>query len=128
MPRSLPGRRFSGIAAIVLVAVAMALVLQPNGCNQTAHLALVTALFDGSPRIDRYAAETCDTSFIDGHYYAAKAPGLALLTVPWYAALRLAGLAVGDRPRAPRWPEAMVEVPRRAPWRVAVWGATLAAL
>ena len=106
----------------------MALVLQPPGCNQTAHLALVTSLLDGTPSIDRYAAETCDTAFIEGRYYAAKAPGLALLTLPWYAGVRLAGVAVGDRPRAPRWPEAMLELPRRATWQVSLWGATLAAL
>ena len=106
----------------------MALVLQPPGCNQTAHLALVTSLLDGTPSIDRYAAETCDTAFIDGRYYAAKAPGLALLTLAWYAGVRLAGLAVGDRPRAPRWPEAMLELPRRATWQVSLWGAALAAL
>ena len=106
----------------------MALVLQPTGCNQTAHLALVTSLRDGTPSIDRYAAETCDTAFIDGRYYAAKAPGLALLTLPWYAGLRLAGAAVDDRPRALRWPAAMLELPRRATWQVSLWGATLAAL
>jgi len=78
--------------------------------------------------IDRYAAETCDTAFIEGRYYAAKAPGLALLTLPWYAGVRLAGVAVGDRPRAPSWPEAMLELPRRATWQVSLWGATLAAL
>ena len=58
----------------------------------------------GSPRIDAYAAETCDTAYIDGHYYAAKAPGLALASFPWYGALRLAGLAVGRAPRASSWP------------------------
>jgi hypothetical protein len=105
----------------------MGLVLQPSGCNQTAHLALVKSLVDGNPRIDRYAAETCDTAYIDGHYYAAKAPGLALLTAPWYGVLRVAGLAVDDRPTGSRWPEAMLELPRRATWQVTLWGATLAA-
>jgi hypothetical protein len=105
----------------------MALVLQPSGCNQTAHLALVKSLVDGTPRIDRYAAETCDTAYIDGHYYAAKAPGLALLTVPWYAGLRLVGIAVDNRPTGSRWPDAMLELPRRATWQVSLWGATLAA-
>ena len=124
-----PGRRsLAGIAAICLVGVAAALVLQPVGCNQTAHLGLVKALTDGTPRIDAYAAETCDTAYIDGHYYAAKAPGLALASFPWYGALRLAGLAVGQAPRASSWPEAMLELPRRATWQVSIVGATLAAL
>ncbi len=124
-----PGRRsLAGIAAICLVGIAAALVLQPVGCNQTAHLALVKALTDGTPRIDAYAAETCDTAYIDGHYYAAKAPGLALAGFPWYGALRLAGLAVGQAPRASSWPEAMLQLPRRATWQVSIVGATLAAL
>jgi hypothetical protein len=124
-----PGRRsLAGIAAIVLIALAAALILQPPGCNQTAHLGLVKALTDGTPRIDEYAVETCDTAYIDGHYYAAKAPGLALLTVPWYGALRLTGLAIDQAPRASTWPEAMVELPRRATWQVGLFGATLAAL
>jgi hypothetical protein len=110
------------------VGIAAALVLQPVGCNQTAHLGLVKALTDGTPRIDAYAAETCDTAYIDGHYYAAKAPGLALASFPWYGALRLAGLAVGQAPRASSWPEAMLQLPRRATWQVSIVGATLAAL
>ena len=107
----MPRRRFAdgalrASAPSCLVAVAAALVLQPSGCNQTAHLALVKSLYDGTPRIDRYAGETCDTAYIDGHYYAAKAPGLALLTLPWYAGapargprrrLRADGLARGRR-------------------------------
>ena len=98
------------------------------GCNQTAHLGLVKALSDRTPRIDAYAAETCDTAYIDMHYYAAKAPGLALATTPWYGALRLAGLAVDRAPSASSWPEGMLELPRRATWQVSVFGATLAAL
>ena len=110
-----PGRRsLAGIAAICLVGVAAALILQPVGCNQTAHLALVKALTNGTPRIDEYAAESCDTAYIDGHYYAAKAPGLALASFPWYGMLRLAGLAVDQTPRASGWPEAMLELPAAA--------------
>jgi len=117
-----------GVCSVCLVAVAGALVLQPNGCNQTAHFALVKSLYDGTARIDRYAGETCDTAYIDGHYYAAKAPGLAVLTLPWYAGLRLARLAVDARPTGSRWPDGMLELPRRATWQVTLFGATLAAL
>jgi hypothetical protein len=120
-------RRIASYGAVCLVAVAGALVLQPVGCNQTAHLALVKSLYDGSPRIDRYAAETCDTAYIDGRYYAAKAPGLALLSEPWYAGLRLVGLTVDHAPSGARFPRAMLELPRTATWQVSLWGATLAA-
>jgi hypothetical protein len=121
-------RSRAGVAAICLVGVAAALVFQPVGCNQTAHLALVEALTRGTPRIDAYAAQTCDTAYIDGHYFAAKAPGLALATAPWYGALRIAGLAVDHAPATSRWPQAMLELPRRATWQVSIVGATLAAL
>ena len=127
MRGALRGRRLASYGAICLVAVAGALVLQPVGCNQTAHLALVKSLYDGSPRIDRYSGETCDTAYIDGHYYAAKAPGLALLSEPWYAGLRLVGLAVDPAPSDARYPQAMLELPRTATWQVSLWGATLAA-
>lgn len=108
--------------------MAAALVLQPSGCNQTAHLALVKALHDGTPKIDRYAGETCDTAYIDGHYYAAKAPGLALLTEPWYAALRVVGLDAEPHASGLAYPEGMLALPRTATWQVSLWGATLAAL
>jgi hypothetical protein len=45
----------AGFIAICLVAVGSALVLQPSGCNQAAHLALVKSLYDGTLVIDRYA-------------------------------------------------------------------------
>ena len=121
-------RRAAEYGAICLVVVAAALVLQPSGCNQTAHFALVKALHDGTPKIDRYAGETCDTAYIDGHYYAAKAPGLALLTEPWYAALRVVGLDAEPHASGLAYPEGMLALPRVATWQVSLWGATLAAL
>jgi hypothetical protein len=117
--------RALGPAAVVLVAIAAVLVLQPPGCNQTAHLALVKALVDGTPRIDRYETQTCDDAYIDGHFYAAKAPGLALLTAPWYALLEVTGLSLADTTRGLPWPAAMVELRREATWHASVWGATL---
>ncbi|MGH3017135.1 MAG: hypothetical protein ACRDLU_02030 [Gaiellaceae bacterium] len=63
----------------------MASLVQGPGWNQKAHLALVKALADGTPVIDRYRAGTGDLAFSDGHYYSAKAPGIALLAVgPYY--------------------------------------------
>ena len=121
-------RRAAEYGAICLVVVAAALVLQPSGCNQTAHFALVKALHDGTPTIDRYAGETCDTAYIDGHYYAAKAPGLALLTEPWYTALRVVGLDAEPHASGLAYPEGMLALPRVATWQVSLWGATLAAL
>ena len=39
------------------------------------------------PKIDAYHWETRDKSWYQGHYYAVKGPGLALLTLPLYEAL-----------------------------------------
>ena len=99
-------RRF-GLGAIALLALGWLSLMQAPGANQNAHFALVRSLADGSPRIDRYRNETGDTAYVDGHYYAAKAPGLALATVPWYLGLRAAGVANSNASRfdnARSWP------------------------
>lgn len=121
-------RRRLELLAIVAVSLAAGLLQHPPGDNQTAHLALVKALFDGTPRIDRYADETADDSFIDGHYYTAKAPGLALFTEPWYATLRLLHLDVANPAADKGAPAAFLEMPRSAIWQVGIAGATLPVL
>lgn len=91
----LTSRRLA-VAAILALTLAAAIVRQESGPNQAAHYALVRALASGTAEID--PRETIDAAFVDGRYYAAKAPGLAMLVVPWYAVLRVAGLQ--DDPRA----------------------------
>lgn len=83
-------RRWVAVAAILALTLAAAILRQESGPNQAAHYALVRALASGTAEID--ARETIDAAFVNGHYYAAKAPGLAMLTVPWYAVLRAGGL------------------------------------
>ncbi len=57
--------------------------------NQNSRLNLVLALVDdGTPRIDRYVANTGDYALFAGHAYTDKPPGLSFLGVPVYAALR----------------------------------------
>jgi len=102
--------------------------MQGPGSNQNAHLALVKSLAAGTPKVDRYRTETPDVSYIDGHYYTAKAPGLALATEPWYLALDGVGLAVKDRVSHLPFPEAMARVPRSALWELGIIGAVLPAL
>lgn len=117
-------RRF----AVVLVALTIAwgAVLVDPGPNQNSHLARVTALAHNTPRIDRYHHWTRDTAYWHGHYYAAKAPGLAVATLPWYFALRATGLLVHGPPPSVPWPAAEeVKMPRTAPWELALWGALL---
>jgi len=118
------------LLAVFLAGAALAYgsLLQPPGCNQTAHYALVQSLDRGTPRIDLFHQETCDTAYVGGHYFAAKAPGLALATLPWFEALRAFGLAPRNPLVAAHYPVAMVALPRRALWQVGLFGAALPGL
>jgi hypothetical protein len=92
--------RRAGLLALVACALAYAWPLQGTGFNQNSHYALVRALADGTPQIDRTRFEVGDLSTddvirLEGHVYANKAPGLAFATLPLYLVLDAAGL-VGD--------------------------------
>jgi hypothetical protein len=78
--------------ALVCLGLAYASVAQGIGWNQLAHYSLVRALADGTAVIDKYRDETGDVSWHDGHYYAAKAPGLAFATLPAFVVLDVTGL------------------------------------
>lgn len=81
------GRRraaWPGIAAIVLVAVAAVSRVPESGWNAEAHFALVQSLADGRPTIDDHLNQSGDIAFVDGHFYAAKSPGLAMFSLPSY--------------------------------------------
>ena len=84
-------RRRSGLAALAVLAFAWALVMQSLGWAQTSYFALVKALNDGTAQIDAYHWETRDKSWINGHFFSVKAPGLPALLVPPYAALKALG-------------------------------------
>ena len=59
--------------------------------NSNSRLALVWAMVDeGRVQIDTYEDTTKDIAYVGGHYYSDKAPGLSLLAVPVYAAVKLA--------------------------------------
>ncbi len=69
----------------VLVAAGVAFVLplrQPN-CNTASHYATLQTLAAGQRTIDAIHGESCDISWWHGHYYANKAPGVALFALPW---------------------------------------------
>jgi hypothetical protein len=80
------------LLVLVCLGLTYASLAQGVGWNQNAHYALVRALADGTAAIDPYRDETGDVSWVDGHYYAAKAPGLAFATVPVYVLLDALGL------------------------------------
>jgi hypothetical protein len=113
--------RTAGLAAIAVLAVAFAIPLPELGWNQTAHYALIRALARGTATIDQTRFEvgadpTGDVSRIDGHYYAAKSPGLAFEAFMPYLALRAAG---GAKP---------VDDPTGQLWYLNIWGALLPAV
>lgn len=111
---------------LAALALAWASVLELPGPNQNAHLALVTAITHGTPRIDPYERWTRDDAWVGGHFYTAKAPGLAFFTLPYFLALRATGLVVHGPPHSVPWPRAeSTAMPRTAPWEVALWGAAL---
>jgi len=86
-PRRLPARK-AGLLPVLLLVLAYASVVQTPGANENAHYASVRAMAHGSAIVDSYRAGTKDVSWYHGHYYAAKAPGLALLTTPVYLVLK----------------------------------------
>src|SRR5205807_3241126 len=87
-----PARRGRyALVAIVLVAVAYATLIQSFSWNQTSHYDLIRALDRGRTTIDAYQANTGDKVLYRGHYYSARAPGLALFALPFYDTLNLLG-------------------------------------
>lgn len=101
-------RRHWFLAAVVALALAYAWPIQGAGNAQNSQYALVRALADGTPRIDRTRYETgdivsADVTFYRGHVYSNKAPGLAFVSLPAFEAVRAAGLWPGGDPSRMLW-------------------------
>ena len=105
------------VAALALVAAAAATVLPEAGWNATAHYALVESLADGTPRIDRHLNQGGDLAWVDGHFYAAKSPGLAFASLPLYAALDGVG-AIPAKEAATQGPPGARGVRKEAVWQL----------
>jgi hypothetical protein len=84
-------KRRRALAAILLVGVAYATIIQSFSWNQTSHYDLVRALNQGGTTIDSYQENTGDKAFYKGHFYSARAPGLALFALPFYDTLNALG-------------------------------------
>ena len=80
-------QRRLALAAILLVGVAYATIIQSFSWNQTSHYDLIRALNQDSTTIDQYQENTGDKAFYKGHFYSARAPGLALFALPFYDTL-----------------------------------------
>lgn len=83
----LQSKRFA-LLAIVLVGVAYATMIQSFSWNQTSHYDLVRSLNVEQTNIDRFQENTGDKVFYKGHWYSARAPGLALFALPFYDTLK----------------------------------------
>ncbi len=88
-PRLALTRRRLALAAILLVGVAYATMIQSFSWNQTSHYDLIRSLDDDGTTIDAYQENTGDKVKYKGHYYSARAPGLALFALPFYDVLNL---------------------------------------
>ena len=102
--RARASSRLFGSTAVLVAALALMFAYawpeQPAGWNASAHFALVRSLADGTAKIDPYRAETGDVGWYRGHYYAAKAPGLALYSLPPWLLLERIPQIGGARDRA----------------------------
>ncbi len=73
----------------VLVLGVYAYFYQAGGWNQNSRFDLTRSLVDaGTTQIDAYHANTGDESKRGDHYYCDKAPGVSLMAVPAYVAVR----------------------------------------
>jgi hypothetical protein len=77
------------LAAILLVGLAYATMIQSFSWNQTSHYDLIRSLDKDGTTIDAYQQDTGDKVLYKGHYYSARAPGLALFALPFYDTLNL---------------------------------------
>jgi hypothetical protein len=89
-PRARPGRitkRRLAVAAILLVGLSYATIIQSFSWNQASHYDLIRSLNQDRTDIDQYQENTGDKVFYHQHWYSARAPGLALFALPFYDTL-----------------------------------------
>src|SRR5664279_4337098 len=91
LSRSPSRPRRLALAALLLVGLAYATMIQSFSWNQTSHYDLIRSLNVERTNIDAYQQNTGDKVFYKGHWYSARAPGLALFALPFYDTLSLVG-------------------------------------
>src|SRR3954451_17904600 len=84
-------RSSPGVAAIITLGFAWAIVIHQLGWAQLGHFGQVRAFGDGQAQIDRWHWETNDKAWVDGHFYSVKGPGTAALTTLPYMAIKALG-------------------------------------
>jgi hypothetical protein len=81
-----------GVAAIICLGFAWAMVMHQMGWAQLGHFDQVQAFSKGQPEIDQWHWNTNDKAWVDGHFYSVKSPGVAALsTLPYMAIEALDG-------------------------------------
>ena len=84
-------RKRLALTAILLVGLSYATLIQSFSWNQTSHYDLIRSLNVERTTIDSYQDNTGDKAYYRGHFYSARAPGLALMALPFYDTLNLIG-------------------------------------
>src|SRR5450432_352547 len=80
-------KRRVALLAVLLVGISYATVIQSFSWNQASHYDLIRSLNVDRTTIDPYQENTGDKVLYKGHYYSARAPGLALFALPFYDTL-----------------------------------------
>src|SRR6266851_5397723 len=112
----------TALAAIVLVGLASATLLQSWSDNQSSHYDLIRALDAGRTTIDYGPYPTKDKAYYNGHRYSARAPGLAIYSLPFYELLKAVDApAVARASHALRGEDEMI-------YFVGLWGSVLPGL
>jgi hypothetical protein len=115
-------RRRLALAAILLVGLSYATMIQDFSWNQTSHYDLIRSLDSDGTTIDAFQQNTGDKVFYKGHWYSARAPGLALFALPFYDTLKVAGAPAWARSRqALRGEDEMI-------YLIGLWGNVLPGL
>ncbi len=121
-PRVVLTKRRLALAAILFVGLSYATMIQSFSWNQASHYDLIRALDSDGTTIDAYQANTGDKVLYKGHFYSARAPGLALFALPFYDTLELLGApALARSSQAQRGDDELV-------YMIGLWGNVLPGL
>jgi hypothetical protein len=115
-------RRRTALWAVLLVGLAFATVIQNWSDNQSSHYDLIRALDAGRTTIDAGPYHTKDKAYYKGHFYSARAPGLAIYSLPFYELIHAVDApALARESRALRGEDEMI-------YFVGLWGSVLPGL